>query len=144
MKTYKSIKVIAKCLNRIERSQGIITPQAVVDFAKPKSSPLHKYFQWDDTIAAARYREWQARELIAKVEVKVSGTNHIIRQFVNVSVRDENDVEVQGYMHIENTEKSASLKDQVLSYARSQLLLWKKRFGGYKEFYEVVKAIESL
>ncbi len=44
---------------------GILRPEDVVEAAVPEDHPLHRYFQWDDSEAAKRYRVWQARQLIA-------------------------------------------------------------------------------
>lgn len=48
---------------------GVLTPEAVLDFARPDDSPLHSYFEWDDSVAAEKYRYRQAQGLITKVKV---------------------------------------------------------------------------
>ena len=42
---------------------------AVVDDARPKASPLHRYFEWNNTKAAEEYRMDQARHLIQAVTI---------------------------------------------------------------------------
>jgi len=54
-----------KCM-AVKRS-GILTPSAVVDEARPEDSPLHAAFEWDDSIAAEKYRLEQARRLLRQV-----------------------------------------------------------------------------
>lgn len=57
-------------LNEIEaRNGGRLTPDAVVEDAKQKSSPLHNQFEWDTKKAA--YSHWieQARTLITSVKI---------------------------------------------------------------------------
>jgi hypothetical protein len=46
-------------------------PQKVVIAATDKSSPLHRYFEWDDGKAAHQHRLDQARRLIGSVRVLV-------------------------------------------------------------------------
>jgi hypothetical protein len=53
------------------KSAGRLTKDAVVQDARKKSSPLHSYFEWDDSIAGQRYRLVQAEELIGEVTVLV-------------------------------------------------------------------------
>ena len=48
-----------------------VTVSAVLQEAKKKRSPLHKHFQWDDTIAAQEFRKTQARHLIKEYVVVV-------------------------------------------------------------------------
>ncbi len=48
---------------------------------------MHKFFLWDDSKAAAKYREDQARTLISSfdITVKVSRTEYQIQQFVHAT-----------------------------------------------------------
>lgn len=53
------------------KNGGILTPEAVVEDAKQKDSPLHSMFEWDTKKAA--YQHWldTARGLIRSVRVEV-------------------------------------------------------------------------
>lgn len=53
------------------KNGGILTPEAVVEDAKSKESPLHDLFQWD--VKKAAYQHWldTARSLIRSVRVEV-------------------------------------------------------------------------
>ena len=70
------------------RSQyGTLTPANVLDAARAADHPLHSRFEWDDTIAAERYRESQAGELIRKVKLTYAdstGTRQDVRAFLIV------------------------------------------------------------
>lgn len=61
------------CLSQLrdvqEQHSGILTPTAVVDAARPVDAPLHPCFEWNDTIAAERFRQEQAKVLIRSVRV---------------------------------------------------------------------------
>lgn len=46
-----------------------LTPELVVDVARPPEHPLHQRFEWDDTVAAERFRRGQAAELIRSVRI---------------------------------------------------------------------------
>lgn len=143
-------KVVCSILKRIERDSGIITPALVVEAARNKKSPLFKYFDWNDTAAAAKWREHQARLLICSVQVTIkdSGGNETsVRAFVNVSP-SENEVDDviggRGYMSAERSGRSENYQQQVLRYAYQQLVGWRKRFGGFKEFFEVAEKIDAV
>ena len=54
----------------LEKS-GRITAHAVLDAARPASSPIHDCFDWDDSEAAEKWRLEQARELIRRVKIEL-------------------------------------------------------------------------
>lgn len=56
-------------LDRIRRRDGTIHPAVVVDESRPEDAPLHPAFEWRDAVAAERYREHQATQLIKVVRV---------------------------------------------------------------------------
>lgn len=67
-------EVAYKALEKIRRAGGgSIAPEAVVDASRPKSAPLHKEFEWDDSVAAEQYRVNQARYIVRSIEVKRVG-----------------------------------------------------------------------
>ena len=95
-----------------EAGEGVLTPDAVVEAAASPDSPLHGYFEWDDTEAARKYRLEQARTLIRSVHVEVQSTTHAISAVAYV--RDPAlSKEQQGYRHIEDVrtdeEKAAAV-----------------------------------
>lgn len=144
----KDSTVVVRELKRLEQKHGIITPKAVVSYAKPKTSPLHRYFTWDDTKAAEEYRLWQAQHLVARVFVRVTGDDDekpTLRAFVNIRmVDDEEGRAVRGYVGIDVAKRSEPLKHQVLQYARDQLILWDERFGAMQEFFGVHEAVKEI
>jgi len=64
---------IRKRLARISGlNGGRLTPDAIVDDAKSHDSPLHEHFEWDDSVAAGKFRIDQARGLIRWVSQKIT------------------------------------------------------------------------
>ena len=51
--------------------KGRITAHAVLDAARPASSPIHDCFDWNDSEAAEKWRLEQARELIRRVKIEL-------------------------------------------------------------------------
>jgi len=84
--------------NRIaEIDDGKLSPESVVRDAKKRSSPLHKFFEWDDSKAAHEHRIYQARELIRSITVFSSSTEIEIK--APKYVHDPR-VEGQGYIEL--------------------------------------------
>jgi hypothetical protein len=66
------IQAIKKELEIIrEKNGGILTPDAVVKFAKNKKSVLHGEFVWDNDEAANKYRLTQAMLIIRTIKVEI-------------------------------------------------------------------------
>ena len=62
MDTPSMKKTASEAINAIAaRNGGRVTPEEVIDAARRTDSPLHDYFDWDDTSAAHKYRIEQAR-----------------------------------------------------------------------------------
>ena len=62
-------------LKDLERN-GELTSLRVLEDAQDSESPLHQYFDWDDSSAAHRFRIEQARTLIRSVRVVLTETKH--------------------------------------------------------------------
>ncbi len=48
---------------------GYVHPREIVEAAKDLFSPINQLFAWDDTVAAEKYRLYQARQALRAVEV---------------------------------------------------------------------------
>lgn len=74
-----------KCANELKQLGNSITPEQIVDFAKNPDSELHKCFEWNDTIAAQKYRIHQARTVMCELVVEsVEREDTQFRLFYNV------------------------------------------------------------
>ncbi len=94
---------IEKRLERlIELGGGKLTPASVVSDASDPASPLHSCFEWDDSVAAHKYRLEQARVLIRSVKC--------------VSVIDHRRISAVAYVHDPTTpDKAGYVKTESLS-----------------------------
>ena len=61
--------VVGQAFEKITTAKGPVTPEAVVNAARPEEAPLHPVFEWDDSVAAENYRKGQARTLIRALVV---------------------------------------------------------------------------
>ena len=66
-----------------------LEPEVVVQEASSDDSPLHKYFEWDDSVAGQRWRVHQARMMIALSVEFIPGVKTSEEVKVFVSLRDE-------------------------------------------------------
>jgi hypothetical protein len=72
-------------LTEIRDQHGALNPVLVVDTARDPGHPLHSRFDWDDTVAAHKWRLEQASQLLRAVKMPASPTRPgDLRAFVAV------------------------------------------------------------
>lgn len=81
-----------------EKNGKRLRPEDVIKDAKRKTSPLHAYFEWDDSKAAHQYRLNQARQLIREVRIKIEYTEHAVSAPVYVQDTRANPQDGGGYI----------------------------------------------
>ena len=87
---------------------GRLTPEAVLEDAKRKDSPLHQHFEWDTKKAAHSWWLQQARDLIRSVRVEVVTENKMVS--VVAFVRDPSAASgEQGYVPIARLQNDRDL-----------------------------------
>jgi hypothetical protein len=55
--------------------EGQRTAPDIVEAARPEASPLHRFFEWQDDVAAELYRHTQARSLVRSIIIEPAGPN---------------------------------------------------------------------
>lgn len=134
-------EIVGATIEQLSVTHGSVTADLLVEEAKHSDSPLHHYFIWDDSEAAKKYREDQARLLIRNVEVRIIQNNQStepIKAFINVKSQYD------GYKPIQKVMENKNLKTLFIKQAYDELMLWRDRYIQYAEFGEVIKVIDTL
>lgn len=139
------IPIVVREIERIESRDGVITADAVLKAATPASSPLHEYFEWNNTEAAKKYRLWQARMLIRSVAVvyEEDGRGKYNRGFVNLNVTTDGTTE-RGYIGIARAMNDTELRAQLLEQAKQEAVDWRNRYRNLTELASVFDAIDNM
>jgi hypothetical protein len=133
-------QAIGAVLKKIIASHGgIITAEQLVEVARPKLHPLHKYFTWDDTVAAQRFRVLEAREIL-RVAVEWIENDAGTRDVVRVAVHLSSD-RAGGYRLLASVLSDAEMRAQLLSDAERDVDAFRSR---YRTLSELRPAIERL
>jgi len=139
-----------ECLAQLQDADNL-TPASVLKEAKDPNSPLHKYFEWDNTAAAEKWRLRQAFELIAAVrEMDVITSNRKRpRQLDTSGVKSSRRL----YLCPEN-KKPYKLRMQVVEddnlrhkQVRKRLGIlqsWVKESGGLRELQGMCSRIQDM
>lgn len=121
-------------------SQGKLTPHEVVEASRPDDAPLHSAFEWDDEIAAEKYRETQASYIIRSVEVVPEGSSKPTRAFVSLVI-NENERE---YHEINKVLRIRSERELLLEEAKRELMAFKNKYAVLEELADVFTVIDKV
>ena len=132
-------------LQKLAQEHGQLTPEIVIDYASPQNSPLHKFFQWDDSKAAELYRLEQARGLIRRIKVE-----YVTEETKTVTVRAYHCITPEIPTIDEDGEEQTNRGvyvplETAMSDYRSQLMAQCKRdMDGFKRKYAALKEVASV
>lgn len=137
----KNAKIESALREIAAKHEGRLIPEHVVDAARPKSSPLHNRFTWDDGEAAEKWRVHQARMLI-NVCVEVLGDG-LAKSPVFVSLSVDRP-EGRGYRLMTSVMSDTESRDQLLKDALTDLATFQKKYRSLKELAEVFSAVRKV
>lgn len=124
------------------------TKEQIVDKARDENSELHDLFEWDDSVAAEKYRGFQANKLLSVLKVT----------FINDTAEDEPSMKVmepvrmfygnpsggEGFVSIVKIMGNKDMYAQLLERARAELQSFKKKYNILKELEPIFEMIDNL
>ncbi len=137
-------QAIGERLAFIERKKGTLQAEFVVNDAQSSKSPLHRYFDWDDSVAARKWRLEQAQNIIRHIYVKQIGNREIrkpTRAFVNY--REEGETTSQ-YENILSVMSDDTKRKRLLLKAKQELADWRSRYDDLTEFADLFPVVDRL
>jgi len=109
----KKADIVEQRLRELYEQRDDLTPAEVLEDARPKGSPLHPLFEWNDKKASEAYRLDQARELIRSVEY-VFRTERLTLK-APAYVRDPDaDPRSQGYVSVAKVSTDSEISRRIL------------------------------
>lgn len=118
---------------------GEVTPERIVDDARPPDSPIHPLFEWDDAVAAERYRHGQATHYLTNI--------YVIRAEDKGALRMDRIVR----SHRPTPPPLRLPSADPLQQAMADLARWRERYGSLQEVRpaailvrEALETLESL
>lgn len=138
--------IVGQEFEAIERENGELTREAVVDRARPENAPLHPLFQWDDAVAAEEYRKEQAHKLICNLVI-VKARNEpekppiTYRAFVNTN---ESSTTRGRYMNIQAVTENPETHRILLENAKRELRTFMQKYETLQELTELMTIIDEF
>lgn len=131
---------VVKELLRLKRD-GVLNPARVVEAAKPKSSPLHECFTWDDSLAAHQHRLWEARMLIRTRVTILEHETTETRVFVSLSTDRGSD---GGYRELVAVLGDEDQTEQLLQDALEELEIFRAKYSKLKKLAGIFEALDKV
>lgn len=121
----------------LEKLGDNVTAEGVVNLARDEKSVLHEMFEWNDGIAAEKYRNQQARNIITNIQVNIITDEERPRQVRAFVTTKKNTV----YEPIEKVVKDTDRYAILLERAYNELNGIKQKYTELQEIQELLKDI---
>ena len=132
--------IAGKQCEELEKTVGL-TAKNLLDANRDESAPLHNEFEWNDGIAAEKYRENQARHIIACLCVKAETVNgkqsEPVRAFLKTAPESE-------YQSLNVILQSADSHVAMLSMALRELEVFRKKYEMLAELKPLFDVMEDI
>lgn len=135
----------------IEKRDGALTKEAIVDAARPEDAPMHGMFEWDDAVAGELYRQNQAGYYIRNLEVDIvpvgdaNGRTVTMRAYTNVAPVVENTPECKGtFINVNRAIESPDTYKIMLDRAKNTLRIFRDQYAEIRELRPVMLEIDRL
>lgn len=116
--------------NRIDylmhQNNNKIKPDTIVQDAKSVKSPIHNFFEWNNTIAAKKYRLEQAKNMIANIVIVeiIDNKQQEVRSYPNIIINNSK-YYIPMEIAIKNKEYRKQLIDNLISVMENATSLLK-------------------
>lgn len=130
--------IITQEITKIIEDKGNVTPFDIVTRASNEESPLHKYFEWDDSKAAHEYRFWQARQLISSVKVVIEGRKVDAFVSLNIDIKKSGD---RAYYSISSVMDDNSMYQIYITEALKAFKYWSNKYSNLIELKKIIDPV---
>ena len=129
------------CQQLRESEQGL-TPRSLVDASRDKNAPLHNEFEWDNTVAAEKYREQQAANIIRHLIIVRTDIQEVRKSHDRafVSTGENNTV----YVPLNEALSNEVWKKNLLLAARRDMKIFATKYRRLTELSGIIDAIDGF
>lgn len=146
---------VSDAIREIVETHGHVTPQLVVEAAKPKDSPLHDKFEWNNSTAAEKFRLVQAAALIRRIKVTIEAQPQRtinVRAFVNVDklispTDNDDEIEVVAssvYVTVQEALTSTKYRAQLLTDCARDIAAFRSKYAALEEAAGILSAMNQF
>lgn len=141
----KKANIAGRRLHKIAGRSGVLAPEEVLEDARSGESPLHDFFEWDDTAAAEKHRLEQARHLVRSIVVVLSGPAEGRETKAYVHFRKDPDADDIDSPYIATCKVLADsvLRARLLRQALRDVEAWRAKYRDLSELAAIFAAVDG-
>lgn len=139
-----SAEVVGKRCEELEKENVTLSKEALLDSARDEDDELHPLFEWNDGIAAEKYRLHQAGQVLSSLKITVIQDQEEEPKQVKAFVQVTRDAHRAVYMNTQTALKRVDTREAVLKIALQELAAFKNKYQTLSELAEVIAAIDDV
>ena len=164
-------QIVGEVLEHIENRDGEVTSKSFLEESRPENSPTHSMFEWDDNIAAEKYRLNQSSKIIGQltfeiiyeqnetteleIEVKKENTESVEAPitltphsaFVNCSsskMYGSPSSDFAKYVSINKAMSNTDMREQVVANSFREMKMFINKYREITEFAKIFAAMDEV
>ena len=119
---------------------GNLSAKSLLDASRPEDAPLHSEFEWNDSIAAEKYREDQARCIIRHLVVRLDEKpDEPVRGFFRIEQGGQ-----RSYTNVKTILMQRDLRADLIQQALEELASFQRKYGSLIELEAVFEATAKI
>ena len=126
-----------------KKNDGELHATDVVEAARSNRHKLHKLFEWDDSVAAEKHRESQARVVIRSIVIERPELQNEETRTYELQ-KSKTTPRAQSYTTTEELMKDPEARAELLQRALGELLAIRRRYHGLQELSIVFRDVDKL
>ena len=138
---------VAACRDRIleleqRHPEGVATPEAIIEDARKKNSPLHRYYEWDVDVAFEQYLLDRTRQIVTAIRYTVHYNQQTVkvRGFENIVTREG----VRGYKSVESIKSDDFYRKQTIEEALATIARFEQKYRDLMEFFGLASRLSTI
>lgn len=139
-----SAQEVGEHLEALEEQDGFVTSESFLDSARPLDSPMHKLFEWNNEIAAEKWRKQQSSVIINQLRVVIQSDEDEPRKLVAFVNTKSRNAEKGQFVAISKAKQDKDLMTHILGQARKELQWIKSKYEAYIWFRNMKNAIDQF
>ena len=140
VKMQEDAQQVGELCEELKNTVGL-SPQTLLDASRSEDALLHNEFEWDDEVAAEKYRLKQAQGIIVNLKVIPTEKEEPTRAF---EVIDHSYGKSSGYESVVDVMSDDEKRQRLLASAKQELSWFREKYKTLKELAEVMKAIDEV
>ena len=122
---------------RAKTGREDVTPEELLDASRDADSPTHAEFDWDDSVAAHKWRLEQARLIIAHIRIIRADSQSEYKERAFVSAPGGN----HAYVPLETALGKEEYREHLLNQAKKEMTVF---IAKYRRIKELAKVIDDM